>query len=98
MSVRTEERQHVDLPVTGMTCAGCARTIEKGLSSAPGVWNASVNFATGAAAVDFDPRRSSAQDLTRIVEQLGYHVPAGDSAAIEERDDRELRRRFLVPA
>ena len=37
MSAPRAEQQHLDLPVSGMTCAGCAKTIEKGLGSAPGV-------------------------------------------------------------
>src|SRR5438034_4681115 len=100
VSAPTAEQQHLDLPVSGMTCAGCAKTIEKGLSSAPGVSNASVNFATGIATVDFDPRLASPEALARIVEQLGYHVPAPaeDTTAAEEKDYRDLRRRFLVAA
>ena len=55
MSAKTEE--HIELPVTGMSCAACARTIENRLSATPGVVNASVNFATGAATIDFDVTR-----------------------------------------
>ena len=43
------------LPVTGMTCAACARTIERTLTRLPGVDKAGVNFATGRATVRFDP-------------------------------------------
>jgi len=74
MSVKTEE--HIELPVTGMSCASCARTIENRLSATPGVVNASVNFATGAATIDFDPRRAAPRELAGVIEELGYHVPA----------------------
>src|SRR5262245_23502769 len=49
------EAERVDLSVTGMTCAACARRIEKQLSKAPGVRHASVNFATSRATVEYDP-------------------------------------------
>ena len=52
------EDERIDLPVTGMSCASCARTIEKTLSSTPGVHQASVNFATGIATIDFDRRQA----------------------------------------
>ena len=38
--------KHVTLPITGMSCANCAVTIEKALNKkVPGVVKASVNFA-----------------------------------------------------
>jgi len=100
MSTKTEERKHLDLPVTGMSCASCASTIEKQLSETPGVVNASVNFATGAAAVDFDPRRATAKELAGVIEKLGYHVPAtaDESEEIEQKQYRSLWRHFWVAA
>ena len=58
MSVSTPERgapERVDLPVSGMTCAACARTIERTLSHTAGVTRAQVNLATNTATVEFDP-------------------------------------------
>ena len=45
---------HVELPITGMTCASCANRIERRLNKLEGV-TATVNYATEKAAVDFDP-------------------------------------------
>jgi Cu+-exporting ATPase len=36
---------HVELPITGMTCASCANRIERKLNKLDGV-SASVNYAT----------------------------------------------------
>ena len=44
---------HVELPITGMTCASCANRIERRLNKLDGV-TASVNYATEQATVDFD--------------------------------------------
>lgn len=38
--------------VSGMTCAGCAAAIQRGLESREGITNASVSFASGTAAVE----------------------------------------------
>ena len=43
--------ERIDLPVGGMTCAACARSIERTLSATPGVARASVNLATETATV-----------------------------------------------
>ena len=44
----------LQLPIEGMTCASCANRIEKRLNSLDGV-EASVNYATEAASVEYDP-------------------------------------------
>src|ERR1035441_1207226 len=44
--MKTTAPERVDLPVSGMTCAACARTIERTLASTPGVGRANVNLAT----------------------------------------------------
>ena len=75
-------RVHVELPVDGMTCAGCASRIERRLNGIEGV-EASVNLALERAAVDYDPGRVSPHDLVAAVEAAGYaaHVPGATSAA-----------------
>jgi P-type Cu+ transporter len=67
----------VTLPVTGMTCAACARTIEHTLEDTPGVAHASVNFATGRAVVTFDPAAVGLADLVGAVRDVGYDVREG---------------------
>ena len=44
----------LELPITGMTCASCANRIERKLNKLDGV-QASVNYATEKATVDYDP-------------------------------------------
>lgn len=64
------------LPVRGMTCASCVQRVEGALRATPGVISASVNLASEAAAVECDPRQVAADKLARVVDQLGYAVPA----------------------
>ena len=47
--------ERVDLPVSGMSCAACARAIENELSATAGVGKAHVNFATSTATVESTP-------------------------------------------
>ncbi|HUP04905.1 MAG TPA: heavy metal translocating P-type ATPase [Bryobacteraceae bacterium] len=69
--------ERVDLPVTGMTCAACARSVEGALSQTPGVERAHVNLATNTATVEYDPARAAIGDFIGAIEGLGYGVPAG---------------------
>ena len=72
----------VSLPVTGMSCAACARAIEVTLKETPGVAAAAVNFATGRAAVTFDPAAVGLDGLVQAVRDAGYDVidVRGDAA------------------
>jgi Cu+-exporting ATPase len=73
MSVAAPER--VDLPVSGMTCASCARTIERTLASTAGVERARVNLATNTATIEYQPSRVQVADFIAAIEDLGYGVP-----------------------
>ena len=55
--------ERVELPIQGMTCAACARRIERGLSKAAGVERAGVNFATARATVEYDPHATGVRQL-----------------------------------
>jgi Cu+-exporting ATPase len=88
MSVAAPER--VDLPVSGMTCAACARAIERKLGKTPGVEHASVNFATSTATVEYDPRQAKVRDFVGAIEGLGYGVPE------REVKEPDYRARLIV--
>jgi Cu+-exporting ATPase len=78
--------ERIDLPITGMSCAACARRIEVGLGRAPGVRRAGVNYATSRATVEYDPEQCGVRDLMRVVEDVGYGT-AGTARADFVVDD-----------
>jgi len=97
--------EHVDLELTGMTCAACANRIEKKLNNLDGV-TATVNFATEKASVNFDAGNVSADQLVAAVESIGYgatlpqpahHAPHGEHNH-DHGDERldDLRRRMVL--
>jgi Cu+-exporting ATPase len=90
--------EHVELPITGMTCASCANRIERKLNKLEGV-TASVNYATEKATVDFDAAAVAPEQLVAAVEAAGYQasLPAAEPAAADEPDETApLRQRLLV--
>jgi Cu+-exporting ATPase len=70
----------VDLPIEGMSCASCARRVEKQLGSLPGVRRAGVNFATARATVEYDPDAIGIHDLIEEIKRTGYQA-AGSAKA-----------------
>ncbi|GHC28392.1 Cu+ exporting ATPase [Kushneria pakistanensis] len=74
----------IELQLTGITCAGCVRTIQNALDHVDGVNDAQVNFATRSARV----RGSATADaLIDAVERAGY-----GAEVIESIEQGEARR------
>jgi len=67
-------------PVTGMSCASCARNVETTLQKQPGVINASVNYANASAQVELDISGADIHSLKSAVQSVGYDL------LIEEED------------
>src|SRR5690606_14867135 len=67
------ETVHTTLGVTGMTCAACSSRVEKVLNKMDGV-EAQVNLTTEKATVEFDPEKTSIEDITNKIENIGYGV------------------------
>ena len=81
------EIEHIDLPIEGMSCASCAALVEKKLGETAGVSVATVNFATGKAAVDFDPEATTMESLAQAVERAGYAVATPAAQQGHAKDD-----------
>jgi Cu+-exporting ATPase len=93
----SEGLREVSLPVSGMTCAACARRVEKALSGTAGVRAANVNLA----AEKYDPATVGPEDLVGAVEAVGYGVVREEEASGEDAHARKcerLRGRFVVAA
>jgi Cu+-exporting ATPase len=100
----TAEKDRLELPIEGMTCAGCAGRVEKSLNRLEGV-EATVNFATERATVEFDPAQVEPEQLLGAVESVGYSAalpaPAGGEQEAGERvadPTEDLRRRLVFAA
>ena len=66
----------LQLPVHGMTCDNCARSVERTLASTPGVTKASVDLKASSATVEYDVDLVKPEVLANAVRDLGYEVPA----------------------
>jgi Cu+-exporting ATPase len=66
----------LNLPVRGMTCANCARVVERTLAGTPGVTKAVVELQGERAFVEYDSDLVKPEVLVNAVRGLGYEVPA----------------------
>ncbi|WP_291314379.1 heavy metal translocating P-type ATPase [Corynebacterium sp. UBA2622] len=95
--------EHLELGVTGMTCTSCSARVQRKLNRVDGV-EAAVNYSTETATVDYDPARTTPDDLIRVIRGAGYDAfplspaqpgDAADSAvgtdAARERETSRLK-------
>ena len=64
----------VTIGISGMTCGSCQRRVQHALRSVPGVVDATVDLASGTAAVQFQPSRVPSGAIARAVHDAGYEV------------------------
>ena len=82
----SNQLEHLDLGVTGMTCTSCSSRVQRKLNKLDGV-EANVNFSTETASVDYDPERTDREALIQVVRDAGYDAFAMSAAG--SGDDSE---------
>lgn len=97
------ETSNKTLKIEGMTCAACAKTIERITKKLPGVVEANVNFATEKLNISFEPSKVRTSDIKKAIEKGGYKAVEDESnvdndKAKKEKEIKALWNRFIVSA
>ncbi|MCX7743143.1 MAG: heavy metal translocating P-type ATPase [Flavobacteriales bacterium] len=79
------------IPVTGMSCAACASSVESMAASTNGVKEARVNFATHQLWITYDTYKFSPDELKKNIQAAGY-----DIIWSEQADPFDIRRQEYV--
>ena len=87
----------VKLQVDGMSCASCAKAVEKSLCAVPGVEKASVNFVSKIAVIDLPDAAASEQSLIDAIKRAGYsaRLPVRDRDIEEGRTARRALTKVI---
>ena len=92
---------NANFKVNGMTCASCATRIQKVVNKMDGVDEASVNLASENMNVKYDSRKTSIDDIEKVVKKAGYeaiHITEDnkdDSKKEGEVKVKKARNRFI---
>jgi len=86
-----------------MTCAACARRVEKAILKLEGVETASVNFATEKAVVSYDSQVVRLPAIKKTIEKIGYKALENKNIAEEDKirkqsEIRTLRVKLIISA
>ena len=92
------------LPVTGLTCASCASSVESMAGAQPGVINAAVNYATQSLKLTYDEAVLQLNDLQKVIQGIGYDIIIDETNASEVQEELqrsayiELKRKTIFAA
>ena len=91
------------LKIEGMTCAACAKTIERVTKKIDGVVESNVNFATEKLNIVFDISKVRISDVKKAIEKAGYKASEEETTVDmdKERKEKEIKalwNRFVVSA
>ena len=89
-----------NFPVSGLSCASCTANVEKTLNSQPGVKNASVNYASSTAWVEYYPEDTTPKVFRKVVQSTGYDIitdetEANQRAEVTLRESEILKRKTI---
>ena len=73
------------LPLTGLSCAACAVSVESILQAQPGIKNAAVNFAGSTVAVEYAPNETTPEQLKSAVQSIGYDLIVEENENVAEQ-------------
>ena len=87
-------REKKTFTISGMTCANCAKTIEKALQKNEKIKFAAVNLATNTGFVIGDG--VDIEEIKDIVESVGYRVSEESPEMIEEKRYRRSKKNLII--
>ncbi len=79
------------IPIRGMTCAACARAVERAAGSVPGVLTASVNFASEKLSVSWEEDSARLSELKKAILDSGYEPLAAET---KENSDQHAQAKL----
>ncbi len=75
-----------DFPVSGMSCASCARGVENMLKKQNGVIDASVNYAASSVRVNYNPSVIRPTEFKTAVQSIGYDIITDEKEAAQQEE------------
>ena len=86
--------ESMSLSITGMTCAACAKNIERVVNKQEGITKSQVNYGTEKLNLEFDESKINYEKISAVVQRAGYtlHLPQKDEVgATSKRKADEIQ-------
>ena len=87
----TAQLQTLSLPVLGMTCAGCASSVQNILQGQQGIASAEVNYATQNVKVVYSPDAIQPQQFKSALQAVGYDIILDTENGKQQQADEQVK-------
>ena len=85
-----EALEKISLPVLGMTCAGCAASVQSMIAAQPGVNAAEVNYATQSVNVTYQPSLIRPEVFQEALQGIGYDLILDEENGATQQEEVQL--------
>lgn len=98
----SQDTETISLPVLGMTCAGCAVSVESMIGSQPGVDQSEVNYATQTVKITYHPEQVQPSDFRKALQSIGYDLILDSDHGKEKQEEiqqgnyKTLKKRLIA--
>ena len=97
------ESSEKTLKIEGMTCAACAKSVERVTRKLDGVIESNVNYATEKLSISYDPSKVRVSDIKKSIEKAGYKAIEEETTVDtdKERKEQEIKllwKKFILSA
>ena len=97
-SIIEENKKTLELKIGGMTCAACAKAVERVTKKLDGVENSSVNIATEKANIEYDSSKIKISQIKSAIEKAGYSIIEEKKESLVDEDklrkEKEMKTLF----
>lgn len=94
-----EENKSIELKIDGMTCAACAKAVERVVKKLEGIVSISVNIATDKANIIYNPSKVKLFQIKAAIENVGYKpIEVQENMTIDEdklKKEKEMKILFI---
>ena len=83
------------LKIEGMTCAACAKAVERVTKKLDGVIESNVNYATEKLNISYEPSKVRISDIKKAVEKAGYKALEEETTVDTDKERKEKEIKLL---
>lgn len=87
-----DQTTYQSFPVTGMSCASCAVSVESTLKATEGVADAGVNYANQSAWASYDSTKTSPEKLQTAVQAIGYDIIIDAEEPLQAQEEFQIKQ------
>ena len=83
------------LKIEGMTCAACARAVERATKKLDGIVEANVNYAAEKLIVSYEPSKVKVSDIKQAIDKAGYKAIEEEVTLDKDKEKKQQEMKVL---